>query len=103
MKPHTFSRTRLAARLVPAALFAAVIGALLSGRAEGVDKRILEVQKKRAAVIARGKPAVVAVFSPGGRGGGSGVLISKDGYALTNFHVVAGMMQQSAPVMKCGL
>src|SRR5262249_59825658 len=89
--------------LVSAGLLAAVVGAVLTGRAEGVDKRVLESQKKRAAVIAKVKPAVVAVFSPGGRGGGSGVLISKDGYALTNFHVVAGMMAQPAPVMKCGL
>src|SRR5262249_833921 len=32
-------------------------------------------------------------------GGGSGVLVSDDGYALTNFHVVQG----AGPVMQCGL
>ena len=32
--------------------------------------------------------SVVAVFARGGHGGGTGVLISDDGYALTNFHVV---------------
>jgi S1-C subfamily serine protease len=36
----------------------------------------------------------------GGRNGGSGVLISEDGYALTNFHVTSGA---GGPVMKCGL
>ena len=33
-------------------------------------------------------------------GGGSGVLISEDGYALTNFHVTSAAR---GPVMKCGL
>ena len=47
----------------------------------------------------KAKPAVVAIFAHGGQGGGSGVLISDDGYALTNFHVVEG----SGPVMQCGL
>ena len=32
-------------------------------------------------------------------GGGSGVLISSDGYALTNFHVAG----PTGPAMKCGL
>jgi S1-C subfamily serine protease len=41
----------------------------------------------------------VAVFAQGGQGGGSGVLIDKDGYALTNLHVVQG----TGPVMQCGL
>ncbi len=54
---------------------------------------------QRVAVIEKIKPAVVAIFAKGGQGGGSGVLISDDGYALTNFHVVSG----SGPVMECGL
>src|SRR5205814_2685237 len=49
--------------------------------------------------VARVSPAVVAIFSPGGQGGGSGVLISADGYALTNFHVTSG----AGNFMKCGL
>jgi S1-C subfamily serine protease len=49
--------------------------------------------------IERVAPTVVAVFAKGGAGGGSGVLISKDGFALTNFHVVSGL----GPFMKCGL
>jgi len=40
----------------------------------------------------------VAIFA-GDAGGGSGVLISPDGYALTNFHVV----QPAGVAMKCGL
>jgi S1-C subfamily serine protease len=40
----------------------------------------------------------VAIFA-GEAGGGSGVLVSADGYALTNFHVV----QPAGVAMKCGL
>jgi len=68
-------------------------------RAEGLDKLVRDAEAKRIAVIAKIKPTVVAVFAHGGQGGGSGVLISKDGYALTNFHVV----QPCGPVMQCGL
>jgi S1-C subfamily serine protease len=67
--------------------------------AQAVDRKLQEVEGRRIAVIAKVKPSVVAIFSPGGQGGGSGVLITKDGYALTNFHVVQG----SGPMMQCGL
>src|SRR5713226_5671809 len=73
--------------------------ALSAVRARDVDKRVLEDEARRVAVIEKIKPTVAAVFAPGGQGGGTGVVISKDGYALTNFHVVAG----SGPVMQCGL
>jgi len=56
-------------------------------------------ETERIAVIAKIRPAVVAVFANGGQGGGSGVLIDADGFALTNFHVVQGV----GPVMQCGL
>ncbi len=52
----------------------------------------------RVATVARIAPAVLAVFQSSTPGGGSGVLISHDGYALTNFHV-AGEDQ----FFKCGL
>src|SRR5262245_43212202 len=67
--------------------------------AEDVDARVREAEAKRIAVIEKLKPTVVAVFARGGQGGGSGVLISPEGYALTNFHVVAGL----GPTMQCGL
>ena len=44
------------------------------------------------------RPAVVAVFSANMDGGGSGVLIDAEGYALTNFHVVS-----DGEGLKCGL
>ena len=59
----------------------------------------MKSQADRVAVIAKIKPAVVAVFASGGQGGGSGVLINDDGYALTNFHVV----RPAGPTMQCGL
>jgi S1-C subfamily serine protease len=64
-----------------------------------VDQAVLDAQQQRIDVIQRVAPAVVAIFAPGGQGGGSGVLISPDGYAVTNFHVVQGM----DGFMKCGL
>ncbi len=63
------------------------------------DQVVREAEQKRIEVITRVAPTVVAVFAKGGAGGGSGVLISKDGFALTNFHVVSGL----GPFMKCGL
>src|SRR5437868_11466529 len=60
---------------------------------------VREAEAHRTAVVEKVRPAVVAIFAPGGQGGGSGVLIDPDGYALTNFHVVQG----SGPVMQCGL
>jgi S1-C subfamily serine protease len=81
--------------LLPAVLLAPTVSAF----GAGLDPRLQQAENKRVAAVEKVKPAVVAVFSPGGQGGGSGVLISDDGYALTNFHVVEG----SGPVMQCGL
>ncbi len=61
--------------------------------------RVLQAEQERIEAIERAVPTAVSVFVPGGGGGGSGVLISPDGYALTNFHV-------SSPAgvhMRCGL
>ncbi len=60
---------------------------------------VLKSEQDRISVIAKVRPSVVAVFARGGQGGGTGVLISSDGYALTNFHVV----QPCGPTMQCGL
>src|SRR5712692_1837479 len=71
----------------------------LSRAAQDVDPAVKTAEAKRIAAIEKARPSVVAIFGPGGQGGGSGVLIDKDGYALTNFHVVEG----AGPVMQCGL
>ncbi|HRX86165.1 MAG TPA: trypsin-like peptidase domain-containing protein [Phycisphaerae bacterium] len=47
----------------------------------------------RVAVVARITPAVVAIYDESERGGGSGVLLDPTGYGLTNFHVVADMLE----------
>jgi serine protease Do len=63
------------------------------------DKAVLDAEAQRIAVIDKAKNAVLAVFDSEGKGGGSGVVISPDGYALTNFHVV----QPCEAAMKCGM
>lgn len=67
--------------------------------APDVDPRIVEAESARAAVMAEASKRTIAIFPPEGNGGGSGVLISADGYALSNFHVVHG----SEKAMKVGL
>jgi len=64
-----------------------------------VPKPVLEAQADRVAVIQKVTPAVAAVCFFGGQVCGSGVVISEDGYCLTNFHVV----QPTGPIMQCGL
>lgn len=64
-----------------------------------VDRAVLAAEAERVAVIDRAKRSVLAIFSADGNGGGSGVVISADGYGLTNFHVA----KPCGNVMKCGL
>src|SRR5215468_2616766 len=78
-------------------VLAALSGASMP--AQDLDARLKEAEAKRVAVIEKVRPSVVAVFGRGGQGGGSGVLIDENGYALTNFHVTAG----AGNLMKCGL
>lgn len=66
---------------------------------QAADPVVLKSERQRIAVIEKAAPAVVAIFARGGQGGGSGVLISADGYALSNYHVTSG----SGNFMKCGL
>ena len=75
----------------------AAMAVLSVGLAQNPSVR--EMEKQRIEVINKVRPAVVAIYARGGQGGGSGVLIDAEGYALTNFHVVQG----SGPVMQCGL
>uniref|UniRef100_UPI00397BF0FD hypothetical protein n=1 Tax=Salmonella sp. SAL4358 TaxID=3159879 RepID=UPI00397BF0FD len=52
-----------------------------------VDQEVLAAEAARVEVVARASQAAVAIFANEGQGGGSGVVISPDGYALSNFHV----------------
>jgi S1-C subfamily serine protease len=69
-----------------------------SSRAE-LPPELKAAEAKRVEVVKKVQSTVVAVFNAGGQGGGSGVLIDEDGYALTNFHVVQG----AGITMQCGL
>ena len=60
---------------------------------------VLRAEAERIAVVAEASSATIAVFGHGGAGGGSGVVISPDGYALSNFHVT----QTSGNALKCGM
>jgi S1-C subfamily serine protease len=63
-----------------------------------VDPLVLDAERARVEAIGRGSAAAVSIFA-GDSGGGSGVLLTPDGYAATNFHVV----QPIGPAMTCGL
>jgi serine protease Do len=79
-------------------LVLAALGPAASVQAGEGDSAVREAERARIATIARLVPTVVAVFQRSAPAGGSGVLITHDGYALTNFHV-AGEDQ----FFKCGL
>jgi serine protease Do len=86
--------------------FVGIMGLVVAGAAVAtvpvlagdVTSAVLDAQQRRIDVMRRASAAAVAIFA-GEAGGGSGVLISPDGYALTNFHVV----QPAGIAMKCGL
>jgi S1-C subfamily serine protease len=94
MSHPKYPRPLTAAALAAGAALSLAAGLAL--RAADLNPKVREAEQKRIAAIEKVQPAVVAVVS----GGGSGVLISEDGFALTNFHVVEGAR---GGFMKCGL
>jgi len=48
---------------------------------------VLKAEADRIQAIAKASRSTVGVFGMDGQGGGSGVVISEDGYVLTNYHV----------------
>ena len=83
-------------RIVAALVVMAGSGA--TARAFDVDPVVLEAEQSRIEAIRRASTAAVSIFA-GDAGGGSGVLLTADGYAATNFHVV----QPAGAAMTCGL
>lgn len=79
-------------------LFLGVVKPSTTAAADDVDP-IWEMETQRVEAIARATASTVCVFVPGGAGGGSAVLISPDGFALTNFHVTS----PAGSYMRCGL
>ncbi|MHC4065104.1 MAG: S1C family serine protease [Planctomycetota bacterium] len=53
----------------------------------------LRAERQRVETIARVTPACVCIYDSQRRGGGSAVIIDPAGYGLTNFHVVAQMLE----------
>ena len=78
----------------------AVVGCLLWAASAwaAVDEAVTAAERRRVETIRRASAAAVAIFA-GESGGGSGVLVSPDGYALSNFHVT----QPAGLAMQCGL
>ncbi len=67
--------------------------------AQEIPAAVAKAEQTRIAAIAKATTSAVSVFANGGRGGGSGVVITPDGYALTNFHVV----KPAGSAMKCSM
>ncbi|MFM8250152.1 MAG: trypsin-like peptidase domain-containing protein [Planctomycetota bacterium] len=90
--------TRLALVLMLVALRGSFPAALVAQN-DAVPDVVRQAEQNRIAAVAKASQPTIAVFEPSGQGGGSGVVISKDGFALTNFHVV----QPCGDYMKCGM
>ncbi|MEZ5989447.1 MAG: trypsin-like peptidase domain-containing protein [Planctomycetota bacterium] len=65
---------------------------------DGELAKVLEMQRRRTAIIAKVEPAVCSVMALNAPGGGSGVIFDPRGYVLSNFHVTS-----NNKVMKIGL
>lgn len=67
-------------------IFNYILGSIFSQDAR--MKSVKAAENKRIKVIEEISPTVVCIFGVEQNGGGSGVLFHKEGYVLTNFHVV---------------
>ncbi len=78
--------------LIPSLLLALIASAQTSPPAVTVPQPARDLEQRRIAMVERATPAVVCIFDEGEMGGGSGVIIDEKGTGLTNYHVVAGML-----------
>jgi S1-C subfamily serine protease len=95
-RKNVLSRERKATAL---ACGLTILSILAAPAAADVSPEVLKAQSQRVAVMKKASAATVCIFGRGGRGGGSGVVISPDGFALSNFHVTSG----SGNAMKVGM
>jgi S1-C subfamily serine protease len=70
-----------------------------SARELDIPPPVAQAEQERIAAISRAIPAAVSIFTPDGNGGGSGVVISADGYALSNYHVTSPV----GDYLRCGM
>ncbi len=98
MKLGWVSRFLCAAITIPT-LSSAWLSMAADNSALAVDPVVSQAEAARVAAVTKASVSVLAIFAPGGQGGGSGVVISPDGYALTNFHVA----RPCGTFMKCGM
>ncbi|RCS55951.1 PDZ domain-containing protein [Bremerella cremea] len=59
---------------------------------------VLKAEQERIDAVAKASASTISVFA-GAAGGGSGVIVSPDGYAVTNFHVA----EPAGNFMKCSM
>jgi len=69
------------------------VGWIVPAAADDITlKAVFDQEARRIEVVQRVSPAVVCIFDAERSHSGSGVIISEDGYGLTNYHVIAGML-----------
>src|SRR6185436_6277241 len=74
-----------------------LIGCLFAAHAQAQSAldAVRSAEARRVAVFEKCSRAVVCIFADSAKaGGGSGVVISPDGYGLTNFHVVQEFIEK---------
>ena len=87
----------MTAILVLTVLFALIV--VPASAAPSVPEAVLSAEQQRIAAVARAVQSAVSVFANDGQGGGSGVVITPDGFALSNFHVT----KPAGDYMRCGM
>jgi serine protease Do len=84
---------------IAASVLLAVAAPLLGDDRWVVDASVLAAQQQRVDVMREASAATISIFGLEGDGGGSGVIVTPDGYALTNYHVSSACGDH----MRCGL